>query len=273
MPVTSRAARALRYAGGWPLRTALLGLLLTAAIAHLGEACGAQARAEMLAVGQEMLRMPETDEAASGERVLLNGAELRVRRGRTPQPVEQLLAGSEASCAGGDALRGGDERHGFVACVDDASAGDGSVALPIAYLYAERRGEATHFIDIRSPHRIDLRALFPRDADAPGRDPTALPRPRSSRRALSLRVAGQPYQAAVYLDPEQGLDDLVAHYKAALPRSGWKVVARWRNEEGFGPGQASVVIERAGVLALLLIAQDRAETTTTFLTMEANREQ
>lgn len=255
---------------GWPLRTAALGLLLAAVVAQLGASGSAHARKEMLAVGAEMLRVPESQTADLGERVLFNGAVLRFRRGRTPRSVGELLAAAESSCAQANAFRGGDESHGFVAC--GGPEGD-ATALPIAYTYAERRGESTHFIALHGEERVDLRAMFPRAQDAPGRDPAALPRPRSSRRALSLRVADQPYEAVVYLDGERGLDDLTAHYEQALPGAGWKVIAPWRVDEGPGPRQASVVVERAGVLALLLVAQDRAVTTTTFLTMEANREQ
>jgi hypothetical protein len=268
--MTTRAARILSRAQAWPVRAALLALLITAAVAQLGDACGAQAQAEMMSVGQEMLRLSETTGPGPGDRVLLNGAELQVNRGRTQRTVVQLLAQAEANCAG-EAMRGGDTSHGFVSC--GAADAGGSLTLPIAYVYAERRGPTTHYIGIDSPRPVELGALFPREGDAPGQDPTALPRPRSSRRAFSLFVAGRPYQAAVYLDDERQFDDLVAHYRSALPRAGWKVIARWKTDEGLGPRQASVVIERAGVLALLLVSQDRAETTTTFLTMEANREQ
>ncbi|HWM87269.1 MAG TPA: hypothetical protein VNO33_15565 [Kofleriaceae bacterium] len=278
-----------RRAVGWPLRTAALGVALVAVFTALGEAGGARARAEMLEVGADMLRIPEG--ATPGEAVLFNGAELKVRRGSTPRSLDELLAAAEASCAApgtdaaarGAALRGGDEQRGFVACVDpsldpdrgliDRLRGDQAMALPVAYFYAERRGATTHFIGFDSAAQVDLRAMFPRGGDAPGRDPAALPRPQSSRRALSMRVAGQPYEAVVYLDGERGLDELVAHYQGALPGAGWKTVAPWKVDEGPGPRQASVFVERAGVLALLLVARDRAETTTTFLTMEANREQ
>jgi hypothetical protein len=266
--MTTRAARILSRAQAWPVRAALLALLLTATLSQLTDACGAKAQAEMMSVGQEMLRLSE-QAGAPDDRVLLNGAELRVSRGRTPRTVDQLLGQAEENCAG-EAMRGGDTGHGFVSC---GAADAGSLALPISYVYAERRGPTTHFIGIDSPQPVELGALFPREGDAPGQDPTALPRPPSSRRAFSMFVAGQPYQAAVYLDDERRFDDLVAHYRSALPRAGWKVIARWKTDEGLGPRQASVVIERAGVLALLLVSQDRAETTTTFLTMEANREQ
>jgi hypothetical protein len=89
-----------------------------------------------------------------------------------------------------------------------------------------------------------------------------------------VRVAGEPYEAAVYLDSQGRFDDLVAFYQSALPRAGWGVVAPWRVDEGSGPREASVAVERAGVVALLVLAQDRAgEASTTFLTMEPNREQ
>ncbi len=288
--MTTLARGAWRRGAGWLLRTSALGLVVTAVFSRLGAAGTDQARDEMMAVGGEMLRMPEPPQAGAGDRVLLNGAELEVSRGHTPQDVDQLLAAAEASCtrraAGATPFRGGGGERGFVACLDPSAdperglieragaAASGAMTVPIAYVYAERRGGATHFIRFRSAEPVDLRALFPRDADAPGPDNTALPRPRSSRRALGLRVAGQPYEAAVYLDREQKLDDLVAHYRGALPGAGWTVVAPWRVDEGPGPRQASVFIERAGALAMLVVAQDRADlTTTTLMTMEANHEQ
>lgn len=282
-------ARGAWRRAGWLLRTAALGAAVTVVFSRLGAAGTDQARDRMMAVGADMLRVPEP-QAGSTDRVLLNGAELDVTRGRSDQSVDQLLAAAEASCTaragGASPLRGGGDERGFVACHDPSAgrrvierAGEavpsgGAMTLPVAFLYAERRGGATHFIRMLSAEPVDLAALMPREGDAPGPDTTALPRPRSSRRALGMRVAGQPYQTAVYLDREKNLDRLVAHYQGALPGAGWAVVAPWAVEEGHGPRQASVFIERDGALAMLVVAQDRADlTTTTLMTMEANREQ
>jgi len=268
------ARRAWEIARGWPLRTAAVGLAFAFVWSQLGAARADKARDEMLAAGADMLRVPEVPGASAlddGDRLLLNGAELRVERGHTARALADVLASAEAACPHGSTVRQGDERRGFVACAD---AGADAASLPVAYVYAEKRADGTQFIDFHSPRPIDVRALFPHGGDAPGSDPEALPRPPSSRRALTLRAAGQPYGTAVYRDRELGFDDLVAHYQRALPGAGWQTVARWRTDEGTGPREASVVIERAGVMALLLVAQDSSEsTTTTFLTMEANREQ
>jgi hypothetical protein len=275
---------ARRPAGRWAaLRAGAVGLGLAFLCAQVSSTEGAQTRSDMLALGAEMLRMPASP--AGDERILLNGLELVAARARTPRAVSEVLAEAEGSCAAGGAaageaqgdpgsvdrpaaVRAGDERRGFVSC-----AGSPSAPAPIAYTYAERRGESTHVITLRGDRAASAGALFPREGDAPGADPAALPRPASSRRALSARVAGQPYEAVVYLDRARGLDDLVAHYQAALPRAGWSVVAPWRVDEGPGPRQASVLVERAGARALLVLARDPAGTSTTFLSMEANREQ
>jgi hypothetical protein len=266
--MTAPAKRSWHRLAGWPLKAAALGAALVALLAGLGAARSAKAKSEMLALGADMLRVP--DSAGRSDRVLFNGAELRVRRGSTPRPVGELLAAEESSCK--TPLRGGDEGRGFVAC--GAREGDDSGALPVDYTYAERRGQTTHFIALHGGQGVDLREMFPSDEDAPGRDPDGLPRPSTSRRLLSLRVVDQPYEVAIYVDGQRGVDALVNHYQETLPGAGWTVVAGWRVDEGPGPRQASVVVERAGVLALLLVAQDRpATTTTTFLTMEATREQ
>lgn len=287
--MTPRARGAWRRAG-WLLRTAALGAAVTVVFSRLGAAGTDEAHDQMMAAGAEMLRVPEPPRATDGDRVLFNGVALDVTRSRTVQTVGQLLAAAEASCTaragGASPMRGGGDERGFVACHDPsagrglieragaAASGDGTMTLPIAFLYAERRGGATHFIRFRSEDPVDLRALLPREGDAPGTDTTGLPRPPSSRRALGMRVAGQPYETAVYLDRELGLDRLVAHYKGALSGAGWTVVAPWRVDEGPGPRQASAFIEREGALAMLVVAQDSAElTTTTLMTMEANREQ
>jgi hypothetical protein len=261
--------RAWEIARGWPLRTAAVCLACAFVWSQLGAADQSQARDQMLAAGADMLRAPQTP-GTGDDRLLMNGAELRVERGSTPRSIADVLAAAEASCPHGSTVRDGDEQRGFVACAD---AGAGATSLPVAYVYAERRADGTHFIDFHSPRPIDLRTLFPQAGDAPGSDPEALPRPPSSRRALTLRAADQPYGTAVYRDRERSLDELVAHYQRALPGAGWQAIASWRVGESPGPREASVVIERAGVMALLLVAQDRSETTTTFLTMEANREQ
>ena len=275
-------------------RIAVFAVIAVVVFAEFARAGSQHARDEMLAVGADMIRMPERPGGDQPERVLFNGAELTVNRGRSSKSVADVLAAAEKACSAGRdatsapaaAFRGGDEDRGFVACLDPALdpdrgladrvrglSGDEAIATPIAYVYAEWRSGSTHFIGLQSSQPVDLRSLFPRQADAPGRDPEALPRPDTSRRALSLRVDGQPYEAAVYLDGERGLDELVAHYEEALPHSGWTEVAGWRVEEGPGPRQASVIVERSGVLALLLVAQEGPRTSTTFLTMEANREQ
>lgn len=263
----ARARWAWRHLRARLARMVVVSLLLVGVFTALGAVKRAEARKEMLSVGAEMMRIPEGAIGGSGERLLFNGADLSVSRGQTSRSLGDYLAEAEASCpAHAPPLRGGDDQRGFVACVDPEA-----MTLPASYVYAERRGESTQFIRFRGAKPVDLRAMFPRDQDAPGSDPAALPRPASSRRALSMRVAGQPYEAVIYLDAERGLDELVAHYEAALPQSGWTTVARWRVDEGPGPRQASVVVERAGALALLLLAHDRAGTSTTFLTMEPNR--
>ncbi len=262
MTVTPRAKRSWRVLLGWPLRTAAVGLLVAVLFAQLGGARSAHAEGEMLALGADMLRVPES--AGQSDRVLFNGAELRVSRGSTRRAVGELLAAEGSSCK--IPLRGGDEGRGFVAC----GAPD-SGALPIDYTYAERRGETTHFIGLHGADGLDLKAMFPVREDAPGRDPDGLPRAPSSRRLLSLRVADHPYEVAIYVDGERGVDSLAEHYQATLPGAGWTVVAPWRADEGPGPRQASVVIQRDGVLALLVVAQDRkGATTTTFMTMGGN---
>ncbi len=298
--------RLARAALRWPLRAAGLVAILAAASALVGAIGARRAQAEMLAMGRDLLSIPERPAAAApaGEAVVMNGAELGVRRGRTPGSVDEVLAAAVASCAGrspgsidaGDAprdpalpapgavFRGGDGERGFVACVDPSldperglldrvRAGDVAatpdLTLPLAFLYAERRGEATHFVGFRSDRPVDLAALFPEGADAPGRDPDGFPRAPGSRRALGMRAVGQPYDAIVYLDPVGRLDELVAHYEAALPRAGWTIAAPWQVDEGPGPRQASAMVERAGTLALVQVAQDRTGTSTTFVSMEA----
>lgn len=294
--------RLARAALRWTVRAAALVAVFAAASALVGAIGERRARAAMLAMGQDLLSIPERPAAAApeGEAVVMNGAELGVRRGRTPSSVDEVLAAAAASCADrsvasdaareaalpapGAVFRGGDGRRGFVACVDPAldperglldrvRAGDLSPAvdltLPLAFLYAERRGEATHFVGFRSDRPVDLAALFPRTADAPGRDPDGFPRAPGSRRALGMRADGQPYDAIVYLDPVGRLDELVAHYEAALPRAGWTIAAPWQIDEGPGPRQASAMVERAGTLALVQVAQDQRGTSTTFVSMEA----
>ena len=292
-----------RAALRWSLRAGTLFAILAATSAAIGAIGTSRAQAEMMAMGADMLQIPErpTTDPSAGEQVVMNGAELGVRRGRTPRSVDEVLAAAAASCGGriteptrdpalpgpGAIFRAGDGQHGFVACLDPSldperglldrvratGASADALTLPLAYLYAERRGDSTHFVGFRSDHPVDLGTMFPRGGDAPGRDPDGFPRAPGSRRTLGLRVAGQPYDAIVYLDRAGRMDALVHHYESALPRAGWTIAAPWRVDEGPGPRQASVLVERAGTLALVLVAEDQAGTSTTFASMEATREQ
>jgi hypothetical protein len=259
--VNSRARNRLGRAIGWPLRTLAIGLFAAVALTQLGQTCGAHASGEMLAAGAEMLQVPHTSGTAAGGRVFLNGAELRIERDRTAAAVDAILDQAEAACAG-SVLRDGDPQRGFVSCTD---AGEG-LSLPISYVYAERRGQDTQFIRVRSPRRIDLRALFPGDVDAPGRDPIAFPRRDGSRRIFTYSLSTDSQATAIYRDDAR-FEDVVAFYRAALPRAGWKVLAPWDAQEGT-LRQTSVAVTRDGARALVLIAQDRPDfTTTTFMNL------
>ena len=189
--------------------------------------------------------------------------------------------GGDAPLPFGAPLRGGDAGRGFVACLAAGSplGADGLVERarafvdghdlaslgPLHYVYAERRGDTTHFIVLRADGGLDVERMFPAAGDAPGADAPGIARPPDSRRRLSLREVGHPYGVTVYGGSPRSIDELQRYYRDALAADGWRIVRR--SPTGEGPaGQAHYAAVRDGALALVVFGAEPSGTSTTILT-------
>jgi hypothetical protein len=171
-------------------------------------------------------------------------AECRAHAGTLGEELAHLAetAGKPPSTAGGAAVgvvRKDAGDRGVVACLardDDASiastirgarellaTGDLAKLGRLRYVVAERTRGATrtHVVGAWTDGSFDVRALLPRhDADAPGGDSIAAPRPEGSRRLLAASVEGAPYGVRIY---ETGGDagDVLARYDRDAAARGW----------------------------------------------------
>jgi hypothetical protein len=131
------------------------------------------------------------------------------------------------------------EGKGIVACVDTrgpltvqtltkrlsafARSGDLRDVGELRYAVAERHGARTSVLFLWSEGPLALKAMFPKNGDAPGVDPTGVPRPEASRRLLSGIEHGAPYSFTAYTTPAASADGLVAWYRTGLRQTGFSV--------------------------------------------------
>jgi hypothetical protein len=69
-----------------------------------------------------------------------------------------------------------------------------------------------------------LGELFPKNADAPGRDLVGLPRPPQGHRLLSAFEQGKPFGLAAYRIDGQVKATVLGSYKIALDQQGWRLL-------------------------------------------------
>lgn len=130
--------------------------------------------------------------------------------------------------------------RGFVACLDLGrqslsateildrvrrynASGDVHDIGDVRYVFAEGDARSTHFVALWTDGSFNLRQMFPEVDDAPGTDPRDAPRPPGARRALHAFERGQPESLTVYWS-RQTDSELESHYRASLPRNGFRIV-------------------------------------------------
>jgi hypothetical protein len=241
----------------------------------------AEVDARMIEVGASLIDVEGAMPELAGERVLvLNGARVVMLSGSSRLPVAAVLDHFQGYCAPAASegfsrfLRGSDERRGYVACLDRLAAASsselvrvlGDVALDglaaagsVRYFYAERRGDSTLYIAATLEGGLDVGRMFPTEGDAPGADLTGIARPAGSRRILSARQEGQPYQVALYVEARAQPDALLQDYRRRLAADGWRILEGRARPDRSQRGSA-LFVERGGQLVVLVVARGRSGT-------------
>jgi hypothetical protein len=241
----------------------------------------AEVDARMIEVGANLLDVEGTMPELAGERVLVfNGARVVMLSGSSRLSVAAVLEHFQGYCTPAASegfsrfLRGGDDRRGYVACLDRlaaASSGEllrvlGDVALDglaaagsVRYFYAERRGDTTLYIAATLEGGLDVKRLFPADGDAPGADLRGIARPAGSRRILSAHQEGQPYQVALYVEARVQPGELMREYRRKLAADGWRIL-EGRARPDRSQGGSALFVEKGGRLVALVFARGRTGT-------------
>lgn len=261
------------------IRTLLAVAVLSLIALGAGRSVFAEVDARMIEVGANLVEAERVMPGLAGERVLvLNGARVVMLSGSSPQPVAAVLDHFQRYCGSEEGpdrfLRGGDDRRGYVACLERlaaASTGEllsvlGEVVLDglaaagsVRYFYAERRGDTTVYIAATLEGGLDVARMFPAEGDAPGAELTGIARPAGSRRILFAYQEGQPYQVALYVEARLQPGELLREYRRRLAADGWRILEGRAQQDRTRAGSA-LFVEKGGRLVALVVAHGRAGT-------------
>lgn len=98
----------------------------------------------------------------------------------------------------------------------------------LRYMYYEKEGQGTRFINVWTDERFDLSNVITTDAraDAPGSDVAGVPRYPGTVRTLSGQERGMSQQLAIY-DGTGSPDSAEMFYRARMTTLGWKLDERF----------------------------------------------
>jgi hypothetical protein len=139
-----------------------------------------------------------------------------------------------------------------------AQSGDLSVLGSFRYVYAraESDGRTAH-LELASEGPLNVRRMFPEQGDAPGVDDAELPRPRGTRRVLSVvHEVGQGVRAAALIgyESQAAAGEVRRVYAAELRARGFAL----RELEGSERGAAlPLVVRTAGRTVLVSFSERR----------------
>jgi hypothetical protein len=253
----------------------LLATLLAAAGASSVRAAERQLGERLRGFGETLLAVPGFAAHTSPRQLTLNGIELGVVTLSTPDDVPTTLARLHRLCERGglDApeallapagsaeprLAGGifeehADREGVIACLDTGGkldleelvsrlgkvreTGDLSELGGLRYALVRRSGNTSTVLALWTDGKVEVTRLFPASGDAPGFDPTGLPRPAGTRRLLSAAEHAAPYAIALYESAGQSPAAILSAQEVSLAASGW----RTRQD----PGTSALVATRDG---------------------------
>lgn len=146
-------------------------------------------------------------------------------------------------------LRLDDAEHGYVACLDAGGRrltpddlldrtrrflADGDLAHlgELRFAAVERRGPRTHYLALWSEGSFPLGRAFPPQGDAPGKDPTGIPRVAGARRVLSAWQSDQVPSITLYRADATSVPALASRYRHALERAGFQLRADAPDDRG-----------------------------------------
>lgn len=131
------------------------------------------------------------------------------------------------------------ESEGYLGCLDVGAqqTGEGLLARlvdlnrshnlaslgDVRYVLARRHSNLTTMIVLWTEGGLNLRQLFPKDSDAPGRDLDGFPRPNGSQRLLSAFEQTQPFALSTYRLKGKSEGEVVTEYERLLETRGWRV--------------------------------------------------
>lgn len=282
-------------------------------------AARAQVNEGMQRLARQLMPYAEQGAMHSPKRVLLNGQTLQLASGTTQDGVGAVLDWYETQCArngGGltremaranpafgsaafnalwaragrrtanfEVMRSGDERGGYVACLDMGgdvrgnaltrriqsfvSSGDLSRLGNMRYAYVQRVSSGTRIVTVATDGRFDLLRMFPERGDAPGRDVDGLSRFPGMRRLLSAQEEGVANTLGMY-SVQAPLAEVRDWYRRTLPSRGWTLAELPRDRRlppeieshrattaTFERGQAQLYLvfdERNGTTSMMSIA-------------------
>ncbi|MFO0630617.1 MAG: hypothetical protein U0325_34005 [Polyangiales bacterium] len=235
-------------------------------------AARAQVNEGMQRLARQLMPYAEQGAMHTPKRVLLNGQTLQLATGTTQDGVGAVLDWYETQCArrgggitrelvrtnpalGGAAfnqlwarmgrrsgafevMREGDERQGYVACLDMGedvrgdglarrisafvNSGDLSRLGHMRYAYVQRASSGTRIVTVATDGHFDLLHMFPARGDAPGQDIDGLGRYPGMRRVLSAREEGVANTLGMYA-VDAPLAQVRDWYRNTLPSRGWSL--------------------------------------------------
>lgn len=283
-------------------------------------AARAQVNEGMQRLARQLMPYAEQGAMHTPKRVLLNGQTIQLATGTTQDNVGAVLDWYETSCArrgGGltremarvnpvfgsaafnevwtrvgrrtgsfEVIRNGDERGGYVACLDMGGedlesgaltqriqafvrSGDLSRLGHMRYAYVQRVSSGTRIVTVATDGRFDLLRMFPERGDAPGRDVDGLGRFPGMRRVLSAQEEGVANSLGMYA-VRAPLSEVRDWYRRTLPSRGWslselprdrrlpaEIESQRANTATFERGQAQLYLvfdEHNGTTSMMSIA-------------------
>ncbi len=298
-PPRQLAAQALQS-----LRKAALALTILAAAAltvhGLRGPIAAHAYEGSFTLGTRLLAYQGAITQELPRTVSFNGAEILLSTGTTDDAVETLLSSFAARCDGagsderlaplfdgepppGRSLIAQDGDRGFATCVltgvDLSSPSESLAAIQqflrdgdvgalggFRYVYAERRGDRTHFAGLYAAD-MDVDQMFPIAGDVPGADATALPRPQGSNRVLSVFEKGTSYGMTLYTGANGSLAAQRQGYEKLLVAHGWQV--SWNASEKLNSTETSLLVTRNGAMAFVVLFEHQGRIATAIVADDA----
>lgn len=316
----------MRFTRNLPHATRLAAFVMAGALASSVVAVR-QARAQvnegMRRLARQLMPYAEQGVIEAPRRVVVNGESMYLATGVTRDSVAAALDYYEGQCArrggrvtesltaaqreqladaafnqlwaqaapgGGriESMREGDDREGYVVCVDVGEqrlgvdelsrrlqdvvrTGDLSRWGNLRYAYVTRRPTGTRILTVATEGRFNLLSMFPAEGDAPGQDAPGLPRYPGMRRVVSAYEDGQPNGLGMYTAAAP-LTTVRDWYRQEMGRRGWQLAAAPRG--GATPAVSESTRERTlaftqGTSATLMLVFEQAEGTTSMMSLLA----